>query len=181
MRRERVFDAYLVAATRAGDERASRLLIECWHPRLVAHAARLMGRGDRARDIAQEAWIDIARGLGGLRDDRAFPAWAYRIVSRKCAAAIRDARRERGLETALAAEPSVQRADPAFDRLDATQRLRAAIQTLPAEQRAAIALFHFEEMSVAEVAVALDVPTGTVKTRLMHARRKLRAVLEGDE
>jgi len=48
------------------------------------------------------------------------------------------------------------------------------------EQRAAVALFHFEEMSVAEVAVALDVPVGTVKTRLMHARRKLRAVLEGD-
>jgi DNA-directed RNA polymerase specialized sigma24 family protein len=47
--------------------------------------------------------------------------------------------------------------------------------------RAAIALFHFEDMSVAEVAVALDVPAGTVKTRLMHARRKLRAALEGDE
>ena len=47
--------------------------------------------------------------------------------------------------------------------------------------RAAIALFHFEDMSIAETAVALDVPAGTVKTRLMHARRTLRAVLEGDE
>ena len=59
--------------------------------------------------------------------------------------------------------------------------LRAAIRALPAEQRTAIALYHFEELSVAEVAVALDVPAGTVKTRLMHARRKLRAALGGDE
>ena len=58
--------------------------------------------------------------------------------------------------------------------------LRKAIRTLPPEQQAAITLFYLEEMSVAEVAVALDVPAGTVKTRLMHARRKLRAVLEGD-
>jgi RNA polymerase sigma-70 factor (ECF subfamily) len=43
-----------------------------------------------------------------------------------------------------------------------------------------VALFHFEDMSIAEVAVALDVPAGTVKTRLMHARRSLRSVLEGD-
>ncbi|MDP8994590.1 MAG: ECF-type sigma factor, partial [Pseudomonadota bacterium] len=65
-------------------------------------------------------------------------------------------------------------------RLDADQ-LRAAIRALPPGQRSAVALFHLEEMSVAEVAVALDVPAGTVKTRLMHARRKLRAALEGEE
>ena len=59
-------------------------------------------------------------------------------------------------------------------------RLRSAIAQLPPEQRSAIALFHLEEMSVAEVAVALDVHIGTVKTRLMHARRKLRGALEGE-
>ena len=58
--------------------------------------------------------------------------------------------------------------------------LQSAIRMLPAEQQAAIALFYLEEMSVAEVAVALDVPAGTVKTRLMHARRKLRGAFEGD-
>jgi RNA polymerase sigma-70 factor (ECF subfamily) len=55
------------------------------------------------------------------------------------------------------------------------------MRTLPPEHQAAIALFYLEDMSVAEVAVALDVPAGTVKTRLMHARRKLRDVFEGDE
>ena len=62
-----------------------------------------------------------------------------------------------------------------------TAPLRAAMATLPAEQRAAIALFYTEDFSVAEIAAALNVPAGTVKTRLMHARRKLRAAMEGDE
>ena len=57
----------------------------------------------------------------------------------------------------------------------------AAIAALPPDHGSAVALFYLEEMSVAEVAVALNVPAGTVKTRLMHARRKLRAALEGDE
>lgn len=60
-------------------------------------------------------------------------------------------------------------------------RLQAAIRQLPAGERAAIALHHFEDLRVAEVAVALGVPVGTVKTRLMNARRKLRAILEGEE
>lgn len=55
----------------------------------------------------------------------------------------------------------------------------AAIATLPAPQRAALSLFYTEDLGVAEIAVALDVPPGTVKTRLMHARRKVRALLEG--
>ncbi len=61
------------------------------------------------------------------------------------------------------------------------QMLRKALAKLPEEHRAAIGLFYLEEMSVAEVAVALEIPVGTVKTRLMHARKKLRATLEGDD
>ncbi len=81
--------------------------------------------------------------------------------------------------------PRIRRSSRTINRCRETagdeERLRAAVQALPPDQRAAIALFHFEDMSIAEVAVALDVPAGTVKTRLMHARRKLRAALEGDE
>ena len=55
------------------------------------------------------------------------------------------------------------------------------ILALPPAQRAALALFYFEDLSVGEIAIALDVPAGTIKTRLMHARRALRAVLEGED
>jgi len=174
----RLLDEYLLAAIRTGDRTAFDALARRWQRKLLAHAWRLLGDAEAARDAVQDGWIEIARGLSQLRDDRAFPAWAFRIVSRRCARSIATTMRDR-----KAAAASIDReAQPAL--LESTRdhdRLRAAIRALPEEQRATIALFHFEELSVAEVAVALDVPAGTVKTRLMHARRKLCAALGGDE
>ncbi len=176
----RLLDEYLVVAAQCGDRRAFSDLVRRWQPRLVAHAWRLLGDGEAARDCVQAAWLEIARGLTGLQDERAFPAWAYRIVSRRCARDIASSRQRRDLSRAAAAEP-----DPVPEHLDIearddARRLHAAITTLPPAQRAAVALFHFEGLGIAEIAVALDVPAGTIKTRLMHARRALRAVLEGD-
>ena len=125
-------------------------------------------------------WVEIARGLSGLRDQRAFPAWAYRIVSTNQCDAIRRRATSAPIQTR-----TLRRNWTPTRRSARTEQhsdlLRTAIKRLPAEQRSAIALYHFEDMSVAEVAVALNVPAGTVKTRLMHARRKLRAALEGEE
>lgn len=155
------------------------MLASRWHPKLVAHARRLTGDSDAARDATQEAWVEIARGLARLGDERAFPAWAYRITSRRCAKAVGRLVRDRQLKGSWAAE-AAHGEDIAGDRGD-KERLRLAIAALPSDQKSAIALFYLEEMSVAEVAVALGVPAGTVKTRLMHARHKLREALEGDE
>jgi len=174
----RALDEYLLAAIRTGDRAAFDALARRWQRKLLAHAYRLLGDAEAARDAVQDGWIEIARGVSRLRDDRAFPAWAFRIVSRRCARAIAAGIRGRHLAT-VSTEPQAEGASPESARDH--DRLRAAIRALPEEQRAAIALFHFEELSVAEVAVALDVPAGTVKTRLMHARRKLRAALGGDE
>lgn len=164
----------LVAAARAGDARAFEALVRLWHPRFLAHAARLLGDRDRAADAVQSAWVEIVRGLGSLADVCAFPAWALRIVSRRVAREIGGAVQTRRLAAALDALPA---AAPARDTGD----LGAAIARLPPLQRAALALHHVDGLSIAEVAIALDCPVGTVKTRLMHARAKLRAALEGDD
>ena len=174
----RILDEYLVVSAQAGDREAFDLLARRWQKKLVAHAWRVTGDVDAARDAAQLGWIEIVRGMSGLQDARAFPAWAYRIVSRVCARQVRDLVRQRRLSTDVAAQPEVEPEEEG-SRHDASL-LRTAIRALPAEQRTAIALFHFEELSIAEVAVALNVPAGTIKTRLMHARRKLRAALEGE-
>jgi RNA polymerase sigma-70 factor (ECF subfamily) len=176
---ERALDEYLVASARIGDRRAFGLLVRRWSPRLVRHAWRLIGDEEAAMDAVQEGWVEIVRGLPGLADTGAFPAWALRIVSRRCARWIGRVARDRRLHEGIRREPLAEVADLSATWLD-FDRVRHAMTRLPAEQRAAIALFHLEEMSVAEVAVALDVPAGTVKTRLMHARRRLRAALEGE-
>jgi RNA polymerase sigma factor (sigma-70 family) len=179
---ERIYDEYLVAAAVTGDRTALSRLVARWHPRLVRHAWRLLGDADRARDVAQEAWIDILRGLSRLNDVAAFPAWAYRIATRRCQ---RDFRRngrapievdDEVLESAMQV-PENESGEFAAE----LSTVMAAIGQLPGPQRAALALFYIEDLSVAEIAIATDVAPGTVKTRLMHARRKVRALLEGKD
>ncbi len=178
--RERIFDEYLASAARAGDAAAAARLAEHWHPKLLTHAWRLTGDPELARDVVQDAWADIMRGLRRLDDAAAFPAWAFRIVTRRAADAIRRAQRRRKLNAAYENESieCVQSTDGIENSADA-HAVRKAINALPNDQRAAIALFYLQDLSVAEIAAALEVPAGTVKTRLMHARRKLRAALEG--
>lgn len=177
--RKRVFEEYLVVSAQAGDRQAFERLATHWQPALMRHACRLTGDQDMAADTLQDAWLDIVRGLPRLKDAAAFPAWAYRIVTRKCANSIRKVQRVRRTKEAYAAQPAP--ADEGQARTEARADLAAvsdAIAALPPEQRSAIALYHLEDMSVAEIAIALSIPAGTVKTRLMHARRKIRAALE---
>lgn len=175
-RAARALEAYLAAAARTGDRAAAERLARLAGPRLLAHAARLLGEAEATRDVVQEAWAEILRGLPSLREEGAFLPWALRIVSRRAARWIRSRQRDRRLAADWAAEAEPSAPAPDTGTLDA-ERVRAALDRLPPGQKAAVALFYLEEMSVAEVAVALDVPPGTVKTRLMHARDRLRALL----
>lgn len=178
--REQRLDEYLIASARVGDRKAFDLLARRWSKKLLAHAWRLTGDVDQAREAAQDGWIEIVRGLGRLRDDRAFPAWAYQIVTRRCARQVGRARRDRLLATAAAVETVIEGASSEPADPGAVARLQTAVAALPQAQRAAVGLFYLEDLGVAGTAAALNVPAGTVKTRLMHARRALRAVLEGD-
>jgi RNA polymerase sigma factor (sigma-70 family) len=177
--KKRVLSEFLVLEAQGGDRRALDRLVRLWQADLLRHAWRLMGEGEAAHDALQDAWIDIVRGLRRLKDSAAFPAWAYRIVTRKCANVIRKRQQVRRTNAAVAAEPLVEvNGVELADRRAEMAAVADAISALSPEQRSAIALYHREEMSVAEIAIALDVPVGTVKTRLMHARRKIRATLE---
>lgn len=154
------------------------MLVRRRGPRLYSHARRLSDSHEAAQDIVQDGWIEILRGLPGLREPSAFLPWALRIVTRRAAAEVRGQIDRRRLSRELAAESEPEA--PAPDSGDEAALARA-IASLPRDQAATLALFYLEDMRVAEVAIALDVPPGTVKTRLMHARQKLRAILEGEE
>ncbi|WP_417492532.1 RNA polymerase sigma factor [Maricaulis sp.] len=176
---KRVLGEYLVMTAQTGDRAACGQLARLWQPALLRHALRLTGDAELARDTLQEAWIDIFRGLGGLADAAAFPAWAYRIVTRKSAATVRGLQRRRQTGEALAAEPvAPDRWEADAEALADRGPLARALAGLPAAQRHAMALFYIDDFTAAEIAVALSVPVGTIKTRLMHGRRKMRAALD---
>jgi len=177
---ERALEALLVMRAQAGDRVSMSQLVELRGPRLMAHAVRLLGEIEGARDAVQDSWAEIMRGIGGLREVSAFLPWALRIVTRRAARVIKTRQRDRKLAGAYAAEVDVAVEPDGPGAVDGA-KVRRAIAALPADQAATVALFYLEDLSVGEVAIALDVPAGTVKTRLMHARTKMRAILEGQD
>ena len=170
--KRRALLALYVAGARLGKTRDFASLAQLAGPRLFAHARRLSDDPDTARDIVQEAWAEIAKGLHQLRDDRAFFPWALAIVGRVAARDLRRRIRTRVTLDELAQMPP----DTATDPPD----VQAAIRKLPAGQRDVLGLFYLEGLTVAEVASALSIPPGTVKTRLLHARTRLRAIFTGE-
>lgn len=176
---ERIYDEFLVSAAKTGDRPALSRLVARWQPRLFRHAWRVLGDSERAKDVVQEAWVEILRGLGRLDDVVAFPAWAYRIVTRRCQRRFQRMAREVFESEWDESESRAQAPESASGEFAAElSNVMNAIWKLPPLQRAALALFYIEELSVAEIAIATDVPPGTVKTRLMHARRKVRSILK---
>lgn len=172
----------LVMAAQDGEEAAVRPLFELWNRRFVAHAARLSGDRAAAPGIAQEAWIAIIRSLGRLEDPARFRAWAYRIVTHKAADWVRARQRERKMKDELAMEMKLRgagRTDPGNP--GEAQQLRRLIAALPFEQRALLALYYREGFTVGEVAEALSIKPGTVKSRLHAARQRLRHQMERTE
>jgi len=170
VQKNKAYIAYLAGLARLGERAAFEKLVAHFSPRLFAHAFRLLGHREEARDAVQAAWVEIIRGLPKLRDDSAFMAWAYRITSRRCARVIDQNVKARALEAELP--------EAAFE--DAGT-VRAAIDRLTPAHAATIRLFYLEEMSLREVALAMDVPEGTVKSRLSQARNNLKNHLKGYE
>ena len=171
-------DELLVLQCQEGDDEALKALIARWQPRLAGLAWRLTGEREAACDIVQDAWLAIVRGLRRLDDPARFASWAYRIVSNRCADWTRrrvvQRRADRQMHDAAASAGESNAGDSADD----VARLRAAMVALPDDQRAILSLHYLDGMGVRQIAGALGVPPGTVKSRLFHARNRLKQVLE---
>lgn len=174
-----ILDELLVLESQGGNEVALAQLVSRWHPRLLAHALRLVGDTDGAGDVVQEAWIGIVRGIGRIDDPAKFSGWARRIVANKAADWIRHRRIDRRttrLDAAAAAESKATEQSAV-----ASRSVRDAIAGLDNAHRAVVILHYMEDFGVAEIAAVLDIPVGTVKSRLHTARERLRQALERSE
>jgi len=171
-------DRELVERAQAGDESAFAELAARIGDRMYTTAQHILHDTGRAEDAVQQAMISIWRQLPRLADPDHFQAWSYRIVVR---AAYAEARHRRRWILRPAATP-VERTfahDHAFAVADRDQ-LRRGFSRLPIDHRAVLVLKHFAGLSNAEIAEAIGIPEGTVRSRLHHGIRSLRAALEAD-
>ena len=168
----------LVERAQRGDEEAFQDLASRNGDRLFGLALHILRDPDAAEDAAQQALLDIWRKLPRLNDPDRFGAWSYRIVVR--AAYAEASRRRRWIVTPvrLASAPAAapDHAGAAADR----DQLARGFQRLSVEHRAVVALKYFADRTDDQIAEILEIPVGTVRSRLHHSIRRLRAELDAD-
>lgn len=168
-----LYDEWLVLMAKAGEPVAAERLYKRWNPRL-ARAARRYGMSDEAaRDLAQESWLAIFKGLVRLKDPKRFRAYAFAVLHRRGIDHIRSSLRERDAmgEQANEGAPAVQ--ESISERMVISQ----AFAQLAPDLRVAAHLHFVEGLTLREIAEVQDIPEGTAKSRIFHARRKLKQAL----
>jgi len=178
---DRVNERELVERCRSGDERAFQDLIDRYKDLVFALIARTVQDRDRAEDLAQDVFLRVHRGLPYFRGEARLSTWIYRIVANVCLqehsrgaapVSIDDSRASSRVTNATST------ADRRFGDLELRDRLEKAIARLPANYRLLIAAHYLEGVQYEDLASALDLPLGTVKTQLHRAKQQLRRLLE---
>ena len=171
-------DRELVERAQAGDESAFAALAVRIGDRLFAIARHILRDQVMAEDAAQQAMIDIWRHLPELKDPDRFQPWSYRIVVRAAYAEAKHNRRWTLKPMEISADQTTN-ADHAGSVADRDQ-LERGFDRLPLDHRSVVVLKHYAGLSNEEIAAALDIPEGTVRSRLHYSIRTLRAALEAD-
>jgi RNA polymerase sigma-70 factor (ECF subfamily) len=170
-------DAELIGRAQRGDEEAFASLAVVAGDRLHAVAHRILRDTDLAEDATQQALLAIWRDLPQLRDPARFDAWSYRLLVRACYA---EARRTRHWSPNLRILPTDGSAEEGLSSVVDRDQLERGFRRLSIDHRAVVVLHHYLDLPLDEVADVLGVPAGTVRSRLHHAMRGLRAALEAD-
>lgn len=186
-------DVEAVARARKGDHEAFRVLVERYQSRVLRLAVRILRDEEQARDAVQEVFIKVYGALGKFEGRSGFYTWLYRLAFNQCL----DMRRrdhwgsrvtysdERGLEDSAQQEAggfarlqsAVTGPGAEYERGELRRLLADAIATLPEDARDTLILRDVEGFSYAEIAETLEIPKGTVMSRLYYARRRLQETL----
>ena len=173
-------DLALVAASRAGDKGAFGVLVQRYQDRLYPTLLRLTGCAEDARDLLQDAFLRAYEKLGRFHGDSSFYTWVYRIAVNLT---LSDRRRRRvpGRRARGGAGGPERSDDPAMTdpsrRLEQAERdalVQKALNALQADHRAVVVMKDLDGLRYEEIAETLNIPIGTVRSRLHRARSELR-------
>lgn len=172
-------DRSLVERAQQGDRAAYEALAQGAARPLFLVASRLLGDVDAAEDAVQQTLVTIWQDLPSLKDSERFDAWAYRIVVRTSRSEERR-RRRMGVRVVDLSEDMASARDDVAD-VATRDRLARAFDALSYDHRAVVVLHHLAGLPLEEIARILDIPYGTVGSRLHHAMRAMRASIEAAE
>jgi RNA polymerase sigma-70 factor (ECF subfamily) len=175
--RDLILCELLVLRCQQRDPQAATELIARFERPLLYYLRQLVNSEADAWDLYQETWLAVFRTLNALVDARAFPAFLYRVAHNHARAHIRKRRLIEESVANMDDDRTASTPDVEFTTEDAAV-VHAALGRLSAAHSEALTLFFLQDLSMPEISIVLDVPVGTVKSRLHHAKRSLRELLE---
>jgi RNA polymerase sigma-70 factor, ECF subfamily len=173
--RQLLESALLVVRYQRGDRGAFEGIVQLWESSLFYYLRRLAPSEADAWELLQETWLKLFRSLGSLRDPQTLPAFLYKTARNTAV----DRLRKRGLCEAEDYPDEVhdESAGNDISAFDNANEVHHALDQLPLLQREALTLYFLEDLSLDEMAATLDVPIGTVKSRLHYAKLAMRKIL----
>ena len=168
-------DELLAIRCQLGEPAAFDDLITRWHAPLWSFVRRLAVEDDAAREILQDVWVRVIRGIPQLRDGSRLRAWLFGIARRTLMDRLRQ-QYARSPTVDVDVDEIAADTSAAEDAGD-LQELERALAEVPVVEREVLTLFYLHELSLNEVAEALNVPVGTIKSRLFRAKRLLRQTM----
>jgi len=167
----------LIERCRRGDERAFEELVDRYKARVFALIARTTQDRTRVEDLAQEVFLRVHRGLPYFRGEARLSTWIYRIVANVCLQHAERHPAPLGLdEPAAAGRPRA--VDRQFSDFELRDRLEKAIARLPPNYRLLVAAHYLDGVRYEELADALQLPLGTIKSQLFRSKQQLRRLLD---
>ena len=177
--KNKIIDSWLVLQIRDGNKKAVALLVKRWHKKLCRHAFWYTKDLETSKDVVQDCWPIIIKKLGSLKDGSSFGSWALSIVTRKSIDLLRKNKRELKNLAAYYDNNSFTIDDNNSNENESLKKdLRASIKKLPKQSQQVLSLFYIEELSIRQIGKILNVPDGTIKSRLFAAREKLKTILK---
>ena len=161
-----------------GDHDAFAALVTAGYSRLYALACLILRDSDRAEDATQEALVRAWREIPRLRDAERFDAWLHRLVVNACYDEARRVKRRAEVSLLSVGDRSVIDTSAASAESDRVER---AFRQLPLDQRTVLVLQHYESFSHVEIAAILEIPVGTVKSRVRYGVAAMRAAIEAGD
>jgi RNA polymerase sigma-70 factor (ECF subfamily) len=174
--KEAAYNEWLVVRCQQGDKEAFEDLIHQWEARLFYYIRRLTPTEEDAWDVLQKVWLAVIGGIKTLQDGRLLPIWLFRIARNSAASQFRSGRVDREFREYPQDLSDIEQPDQDFTPEDAEQ-VHSALDKLALPFREVLTLFFLQGLSVVEIARVVDIPEGTVKSRLHHAKRALRSAL----
>lgn len=166
-------DAALLRRYLAGDLRAFETLMEAHEQRVFAISLRIMRNREEALDATQETFITVLRKAAGFEGRAAFSTWLYRVAVNTCYDQLRKKRRRPTSPLPEGHEPVDRSINGLLEAVELRPAIEEALAALPEEFGSAVILADLEGLPLRRVSEILDVPLGTVKSRLFRGRRLL--------